>query len=268
MKDAIQELGFDPEREAVIEPTKVIKHRDLPENCVLCFFREIIAQAAEKLDAHPLRPLKSEVGDIPVFRATYNGKTLGIVPAAGGAPMAAGFFEELIARGGRKFIVCGASGVLDKSIGSGHIVVPTSAIRDEGTSYHYLPAGREAYPSAEAITAVTRVLNRHNVAYVTGKTWTTDAFYRETPKRVASRKEQGCLTVEMEAAALFAVAEFRNVQIAQLLYGGDDVSGIEWDPREFGQKISARETLFWLSLEACLEIKDECPNKPDVRDGS
>ena len=83
-----------------------------------------------------------------------------------------------------------------------------------------------------------------------------------------TRKEPGCLTVEMEAAALFAVAEFRNVQIAQLLYGGDDVSGIEWDPREFGQKISARETLFWLSLEACLEIKDECPNKPDARDGS
>jgi len=167
MKDAIPELGFDPAREAIIEPAKLIKYRDLPEHCVLCFFR------------------------------------------------------------------------------------------DEGTSYHYLPAGREAYPSAEAVTAVTRVLDRHNMPYVTGKTWTTDAFYRETPKRVATRREQGCLTVEMEAAALFAVAEFRHAHIAQLLYGDDDVSGIEWDPRGFGRKSSARETLFWLSLEACLEIEDE-----------
>jgi hypothetical protein len=67
----------------------------------------------------------------------------------------------------------------------------------------------------------------------------------------------------MEAAALFAVAEFRNVQIAQLLYGGDDVSGIEWDPRQFGQESSAREMLFWLAVEACLEIENECPDKPD-----
>ena len=64
------------------------------------------------------------------------------------------------------------------------------------------------------------------------------------------------MTVEMEAAALFAVAEFRRVQIAQLLYGDDDVSGIEWDPREFGRNISARETLFWLSVEACLVMED------------
>jgi uridine phosphorylase len=254
MENPVSELGFDPEREAVIEPAKVIAHRDLPERCVLCFFREVIDRATEKLDLQPLHPLKSEMGDLPVFLGTHNGNTLGVVPGTVGAPLAAVLLEHLIARGGRKFIVCGGSGVLDSSIESGHVVVPTSAIRDEGTSYHYLPAGREAHPSAKAIAAVNKVLDRHNVEYVTGKTWTTDALYRETPNRVSTRKGQGCLTVEMEAAALFAVAEFRNVHIAQLLYGGDDVSGIEWDPRELGQKISARETLFWLAVESCIEI--------------
>ncbi len=266
MEISIPELGLDPEREAIIEPAKVVKHRDLPDSCVLCFFREVIDRTTEKLDLRPLRPLKSEMGELPVFLATHNGHTLGVVPAAVGAPLAACLFEELIARGARKFVVCGGAGVLDSSIGSGHIVVPTSAIRDEGTSYHYLPAGREAYPSAKAIAAVSKVLERHNVEYVTGKTWTTDALYRETPNRVSTRKGQGCLTVEMEAAALFAVAEFRNVHIAQLLYGGDDVSGIEWDPRDFGQKISAREALFWLAVESCLEIQDGCPDKPDAGD--
>jgi uridine phosphorylase len=254
MTDSIPLLEFDPEREAVIEPAKVIKRRDLPEHCVLCFFREVIDRATEKLDLKPLHPLKSEMGEIPVYAGVHQGQPLAVVPAAVGAPLAAALFEEVIARGGRKFIACGGAGVLDSSIGSGDIVVPTSAVRDEGTSYHYLPPGREAHPSPEAVQAIIRVLRRHECRYVEGKTWTTDAFYRETPKKVARRKGQGCITVEMEAAALFAVAEFRGVQIAQLLYGGDDVSGIEWDPRELGQKIPARDTLFWLSVEACVEL--------------
>jgi purine-nucleoside phosphorylase len=254
MTESIPLLEFDSDRDAIIEPARVIKHRDLPERCVMSFFWEVVQGAREKLDLKPLRPLKSEMGEIPVFAGTFAGRPIGIVPAAGGAPLAAGFFEELIARGGRKFICCGCAGVLDKSIGSGDIIVPTSALRDEGTSYHYLPAGRDACPSAAAVEAIVRVLERHKCRHVKGRTWTTDAFYRETRSKVAKRREQGCMTVEMEAAALFAVGEFRQVQIAMLLYGGDDVSGIEWDPREFGQRISAREKLFWLSMEACAEM--------------
>ena len=254
MTDSVPLLEFDPERAAVLEPMKVIEHRDLPEHCILCFFREVISRAKEKLDLRPLPPLKSEMGEIPVFSAMYDGHPLGILPAAVGAPLAAAHFEEAIARGGRKFIACGVAGVLDSLIGSGDIVVPVSAVRDEGTSYHYLPAGREAHPSLDAVDAITRVLGRRECSYVKGKTWTTDGVYRETPNKVAARRKEGCIAVEMEAAALFAVAEFRGVQIGQLLYGGDDVSGITWDPREFGQKIPARETLFWLSVEACIEM--------------
>jgi uridine phosphorylase len=132
--------------------------------------------------------------------------------------------------------------------------VPTAAVRDEGTSYHYLPAGEEAVPSPQALAAIKRVLARQDMAYHSGKTWTTDAFYRETPKRVAARRAQGCITVEMEAAALFAVAAFRGVDIGQLLYGGDDVSGHEWDPRSLGNTVPARESLFWLAMDACVEM--------------
>jgi len=254
MKNNIPLLEFDPEREAIIEPAKVIKHRDMPERCVLCFFREVIDEVKETLDFQSLRPLKSEMEDIPVFSISIHGQTIGVVPAAVGAPLAAGHLEEIIARGARKLVVCGSAGVLDSAIGSGDIIIPTSAVRDEGTSYHYLPPESEANPSPQAVEAIIRVLEHHKCHYVEGPTWTTDAFYRETPNKVARRRKQGCLTVEMEAAALFAVAEFRGVQIGQLLYGGDDVSGIEWDPRSLGQKISARSTLFWLAAEACAEM--------------
>ncbi len=247
-------LEFDPQRDAVIEPAKVIKHRDVPEYCVICFFKEIIESVKDQLECEALPPFKTEMGEIQVFSGRYEGQTLAIVPSPVGAPLAAGCREEIIARGGRKFIVSGGAGVLDQSIGSGDIVVPTSAIRDEGTSYHYLAPSREVHPSPLAVEAIIQTLDLHGCSYTQGMTWTTDAFYRETKAKVAKRKSEGCITVEMEAAAFFAVAQFRGVQIGQLLYGGDDVGGIEWDPREFGQKISAREELFWLAVEACLRL--------------
>ncbi len=87
-----------------------------------------------------------------------------------------------------------------------------------------------------------------------GKTWTTDAFFRETPAKIARRRAEGCLAVEMEAAAFFAVAQFRGVIFAQLLYGGDDVSGEVRDHRRFGERLTVREKLFWLAVEACLRL--------------
>jgi len=104
-------------------------------------------------------------------------------------------------------------------------VVPVSAVRDEGTSYHYLSPAREVEPSPRAVSAIKLVLERHKVPYITGKTWTTDGFFRETPGKVELRRSEGCLTVEMEAAAFFAVARFRGVTLGQVLYGGDDVGG-------------------------------------------
>jgi uridine phosphorylase len=162
--------------------------------------------------------------------------------------------EEMIALGCRKFVACGGAGVLDKEIAVGHIVVPATAVRDEGTSYHYLPSGREVGASPEGVAAIEQTLKRHGVPYIVGKTWTTDAPYRETPAKVRLRKSEGCVTVEMEAAAFFAVAQFRRVVFAQMLYGGDDVSGGEWDSRQWSERTSVREKLFWLAVEACLTL--------------
>ncbi len=67
------------------------------------------------------------------------------------------------------------------------------------------------------------------------------------------RREAGCLTVEMEAAAFFAVAEFRGVMLGQMPYSGDNLDGENWDAREW-QSHSVRERLFWLAAEACFEL--------------
>ena len=247
-------LEFDASREAIIEPSNVIGRGDVPEHCVLCFFPEVIEKLRADMGAKELWRQESESGTMPVLEIEVKGGRLAAFHPGVGASLAAAHLEEVIALGCRKFIACGGAGVLNREIASGHIIVPTSAVRDEGTSYHYLPPSREVSASAEGVEAICRVLSEHKVPFTKGKSWTTDAFYRETPSKVALRRDEGCLTVEMEAAAFFSVAEFRGVTFAQMLYGGDDVSGLEWDAREWDGRVSAREGLFWLAAEACLQL--------------
>ena len=128
--------------------------------------------------------------------------------------------EDLIALGCRRFVACGGAGVLRGDIAVGHLVVPTAAVREEGTSYRYFPPSREIAPSPAAVTAIRSVLDEAWVAYRAGKTWTTDGYFRETPGKVARRRAEGCLTVEMECSVLCAVARFRGATVGQILYGG------------------------------------------------
>ena len=248
-------LEFDPAQEAIIEPTRLIRPKDLPKCCVLCFFQEVISGLVEKKQAHVVDTRRSEMGAHLVYEAEFEGRRLTVLHPGVGAPLAAGLLEEMIALGCRKFIACGGAGVLNREIVVGHVVLPTAAVRDEGTSYHYIPPGRDVQPSPEALDALRAVLEKHRVQYIEGKTWTTDAIYRETPAKVRMRRAEGCLTVEMEAAAFFAVAAFRGVSFAQILYGGDDVSGEAWDGRDWVSRLSTREALFSLAAEACLAME-------------
>jgi len=245
-------LEFDPAPEAIIEPGRLIKPIDAPEHCVICFFQDVIAKVCQERATKVISIQRWEDAAHPVYELDVDGERLAFVHPGVGAPMAAAMLEEAIALGCHKFIACGGAGVLDREIAVGHIVVPSAAVRDEGTSYHYLPPSREVSASPEGVVAIEQTLQRHGVPYLVGKTWTTDAPYRETPAKVQLRKSEGCLTVEMEAAAFFAVAQFRGMIFAQMLYGGDDVSGGEWDSRRWTERTSVREKLFWLAAEACL----------------
>jgi uridine phosphorylase len=99
---------------------------------------------------------------------------------------------------------------------------------------------------------------------VTGKTWTTDGFYRETRPKMARRVAEGCITVEMEAAACFAVAAFRGVRFGQILYAGDDLSGDLWDERAWVRHASGREQLFWLAADSVVSLTEPDPGNQRV----
>lgn len=249
-------LEHDDSPEALLEPSRLIAPIDIPPGCVLCFFQDVITSLNEQGLLQQVYRLGSEIGPNPVYTLEVDGRPLTLVHPGVGAPLAAGFMDELIALGCRRFIACGGCGVLAKELVVGHLVVPLSAVRDEGTSYHYLPPSREAYPSPRAVAAIKAALDHHGVEYVTGKTWTTDAIYRETVARIARRREEGCITVEMEAAAFFAVGALRGVPVGQILYSGDDLSGEVWDGRGWHGRASIREKLFWLAAEACLRMNE------------
>jgi uridine phosphorylase len=247
-------LEFDSTPEAFIEPSKIIRARDLPEHCVICFFREVIDKVIAENNAKVMVENHWEDGPHHIYEISYRNQRLAFFHPGVGAPLAAGLLEEAIAFGCRKFVACGGCGVLEKDIAVGHLIVVSGAVRDEGVSYHYLPPDREVTANASAVSALVNVLNNRGIPYRVGKTWTTDAPYRETLNKIAMRKEEGCLTVEMESAALIAVAQFRNVIFGQALYGGDDLSGIEWDKRNWQSRSDIRENLFWLSSDACLTL--------------
>ena len=128
-----------------------------------------------------------------------------------------------------KFVVFGGAGCLNKDIARGRVMVPTEAYRDEGTSYHYAPAAD--YIAVKNSAVVAQFMESAGLPYVAGRTWTTDAFHRETRDNFEKRKADGCISVEMECAAVQAMCDFRGLQAYFFFTGGDLLDAPEWDRR-------------------------------------
>jgi uridine phosphorylase len=243
---------FDPSPNAIINPSVHRAQLGFPERAVMCWFGDVVA--ARTSECEIIYHLPFEHGDHPVCVIEHDGVPVTLVSPGVGAPAAVSSLEILIALGATKIIGCGGAGIVRPGFDVGHVIVPTGAIRDEGTSYHYAPADAAVAPHPRALAAIDDVLSDAGVPHDRGMTWTTDAFFRETPAKVARRREQGCITVEMEASAMFAAAAFRGVVYGQLLYAGDDVSAQEWDHRHWDKQGSARDRLLDLALAAAVRL--------------
>lgn len=221
---------------------------------VICSFKEVLEKVADESKAEVVADNRWADGPHPLYEIAYSGRRLAFYHPGVGSGMAAALLEEVISLGCRRFIACGGCGVLERDMPVGKLIVVSAAVRDEGVSYHYLPPAREIRANEQVVAALQKTLGQQGVPYQLGKTWTIDAPYRETRARIAKRRSEGCLTVEMEAAAMMAVAEFRGVAFGQVLYAGDDLSGSEWDNRGWQSGREIRERLFWLAADACLSL--------------
>lgn len=124
--------------------------------------------------------------------------------------------------GAEKFIMFGSAGALDNELTKGKYVVPTDAYRDEGMSYHY--AAPSDYIKVRNASFVAELFEEKKIPYVLGKNWTTDALYMETREKVRKRKEEGCISVEMELAGVQAVCDHYGFELYDFLVTGDVVN--------------------------------------------
>jgi uridine phosphorylase len=195
-----------------------------PAAAILCYprwlLREIAAGATE-VDGWAYR------GDVYLLDdgvAVVGG--LGV-----GGPSAAMAVEELGAAGVRRFVIVGMAGGLQADLEPAGFVVCDSALRDEGVSHHYLPWGRWVRPAEKLTASLVSELRSAGSAdepVRVGPTWTTDAPYRETAEEVRAFRAEGVVTVEMEAASVFAVAEVRGYQAAAAFVVSDLLTETGW----------------------------------------
>lgn len=242
---------FDPERRAIINPEEChTPIEGFPEICLGIFSKPIVDHLVEKYQGEKITQVNFCTGPVPVYRIEVDGTPAVLFLPHVGGPVAVDFIENLYPKGGKYFVFCGAAGVLNRDIAHGKLLLPTAAIRDEGTSYHYLPPSDEVVLDPASVDACRQALTSLGLPFAEGKTWTTDAFYRETRAKLARRKEQGCISVEMECASLAAVAQFRGVPFAQFFYATDTLDGDGWDNGILSQRGAGLEEIcFRAALE-------------------
>ena len=197
---------------------------------ILTFSHLIEAYVLQNYDCEKLGELNMAHGATSLYSFRHGGKTFGFGRTWVGAPAAVGVLEELPwLLNTKKIIHFGGAGCLDKEIARGKIMVPTEAYRDEGTSYHYAPPSD--YVRIKNADTVAAFMKERRIPFVLGKTWTTDAFYRETLRNFEKRKADGCISVEMEGSAVQAVCDFRGWEVYMFFSGGDLLDAPEWTDR-------------------------------------
>jgi len=188
------------------------------------------------------------------FIGEYKGEKIYVLNPYFGSPASVFALEVAIARGGKDFLVVGEAGAINEGVTLGDVILPTWALREEGTSCHYMPSEYIPKPSKRVFDAlekeVKHQIGRKKINIFKGGIWTTDAPFRETENKVKDYSSRGILGVEMEASALMSVASFRGVKLAVALAVSDELYKEEWNPGFGSRKLKRAEKLL---VKAALE---------------
>ncbi len=214
--------------------------------CLIFYPRsfELLTTITEKCEK--IYEFKSASSISPVY--IYDNKVLIALCPLGG-PGSANLMEELEYVGIKTFIACGTCGCISPNVDMESFFIPVDAIRDEGLSYHYLPADRKVATNNKVNNAIRQALKERNEKWVEGTIWTIDAMYRETPNRTRRRAEEGAIGVDMECASLAACAEYNKFDFGQLMYFTDRTDGYNWEWRLY-DKVEVRTELVELCIRA------------------
>lgn len=247
-KNPIPILEYDSDPTAILMPCHEELDGALPSRAVLAFLDECVDEAAAQQGWRIRMRYESVAKSCPLYTMEHKGTEVCVIRMPVGAAAAAQMLDWLIGYGVRKVIAVGSCGTLT-DLPENAFLVPKQALRDEGTSYHYLPPARTVETAAAARAAIGQALDEKGLPWAECMTWTTDGFFRETRALTAYRREEGCAVVEMECAALAACAQFRGAEFGHLLFTADSLANAEQhDARGWGM-VSQMPAL-WLGIEA------------------
>lgn len=234
LQNEIPLLEFDTDTDAVIMPDHQHIEVQLPPKAVFAFLGDEIDVYAEGHGGKIVAEFETATKIFSVYTVRHEGQEICLAQAPTGAAAAAQFLDWLIGYGAKEIISAGSCGALE-DIPENTFLVPYKALRDEGTSYHYVAPSRFIDIDSCARRAIEAALEKHGLPYREIVTWTTDGFYRETAAKVAYRREEGCAAVEMECSALAACARLRGALWGEILFTADSLANVEqYDERNWG----------------------------------
>ena len=259
IKNEIPILEYDSDPQAVLMPGNERTYH-FPERAVMLFMETEIEDYAAAHDCPVVGQFDSITKQFPVYQTTYQGQELVFCQAPLGGAFSVTIMEQLIAGGVRGIIATGCCGALGADT-EGDFIIPVRALRQEGTSYQYLPPAREIALCDKGVAAVEAVLRKAGFSYRKCKTWTTDGFFRETKAMVQYRKDEGCEVVDMECASLAACAQMRGVTFGQLLFTADTLADSEaYDSRNWARDTFSTALQLAFDAAVILDIEKEGEN--------
>ena len=228
--------SFDNKSKAIIDLEEILgKPKYIADVCIVTFSIYVKEMVLERYNCKRVAYTKTANGNIDVYQFEVDGKTLLFyMSPVGAAPAACVMHEIHYMAGASKFIVYGSCGILDEEKCRGKLIVPTSAYRDEGLSYHYMELSD--YVDIGNCEKLGKILDDHNYPYVMGKTWTTDAIYMETVNKADARRKDGCIAVEMESAGLQAMCNYYGYELYTFFFGADLLQTDSWDKAVLGNE--------------------------------
>ena len=243
--------GFD----SMIEPQRLLSYRkeigtypsfDVPKGVIFIYQKSLFKYITEN---HAVTKVSGFGDDMYLLGDSEN--RIAIIGKFGiGAPAVIIKLEELIAFGVKNFISVGTAGTLQKNIPIGSIMVCDRAIRDEGTSHHYVKPSKYSYASKEMTDKIITAFREKNIEFFVGTSWTIDAPYRETIAEAKAYQSEGVSTVDMEASALFAVSDYRKVNIGSIFSISDSLAELEWNPQMCCKETNdSLELMYKIALE-------------------
>ena len=202
---------------------------------------------------------KTTGGNFKVYNFDIEGKNILFYLTYIGACLSSTLMYEISTiTGCHQFIFFGSCGVLNEEKCRGKVIIPTESYRDEGISYHY--AEPSDFINIKNHARIASFLKEHDIDYIEGRIWTTDAFYMETASKLAKRKKDGCLAVEMEVSGIEAVSRHYDIDNYHMLFSADSLdSEDEWSRVDFGgdKELELQIKSFLVATKFALELLEK-----------